>query len=131
MYKTDNKSYRAVYLFDVSESLRDLDDIIATNFQMPDDRMRGQIIILGIVQAMKQWGLPGLKINPSTYIQGEEWFHWETLGESIMDLLNDMALYFRTRHGQTLYRYCSSIPTLEIDDIILDEGNIFFCFEAI
>lgn len=130
MYVNENKSYRAVYLFDVSDALRDLDDILSTNFQLPEDTMRGQIIILGIVRAMKQWGLPGLKINPTTLIQGEEWFHWETLGESLTDLLNDMALYFQTRHGSTVYRYCSTIPALEIDDIILDEGNIYFCFEA-
>jgi hypothetical protein len=109
--------FKAVFVVDLTREFRVLDNLI-TDGGVIDEPAHTDLIVWATVQVMQTWGfayytkpLPNILAAP--------------------EILTQIQRYLNTSKFEleVLYRILRHAPSVEIDEILVDQGCLYFCYE--
>lgn len=109
--------FKAVFVVDLTKEFRVLDNLI-TDGGVIDEPAHTDLLVWATVQVMQTWGfayyrkpLPNILAAPK--------------------ILSEIRQYLNTSKFEldVLYRILRHAPCVEIDEILVDQGSLYFCYE--
>lgn len=109
--------YKAVFVVDLTCELRALDNLIM-GCGVRDDETHAELLILAIRQVMDRWGF-AYYTKPIPLIDAPLW---------VIRRVNHYVAHSDNFHLQRLGMILRWAPSVEIDEIWVEQGSLYFCY---